>query len=297
MIIMRDCNIYIEIPFCRGHCVHCDSARCGQNISYLHRYRRALEIEMESAQEDLEEYSVRSVHVRGDSLQLMGSGAMDDMLAKMRKQIPNASQAQWVIDLMPDEIDELNLFTLQKRNGISRLNLRLFANSKAELMELHAPCTQNIIEHCVERLKEKPVEGLDIELVLGTPGQTNESLTNLLNDTIACKPCQISFTRFHNNRLSPAMQREYAEEFPWSETISCAAKLLLDAGYEREGRSLNFAKPGMLREECRPEAKSADRLGFGLGAFTVMDGASYRNTTDYSLYVEHSGEPELIAVF
>lgn len=293
---MNELSIHIHIPFCRGNCVHCDAVRCGQNIGYLHRYRRALEREIEAAAEEMAQYRITSVHIHGDAFRLLGPGALDDMLRRFRELIPAQPDTEWIADVMPDELDKEMLHVMCTRAGLDRIQLQLMSDHAGELRAIHSPCTANMAEHVLERLAAHPMPGLDIQLVLGTPGQTEASLRQTLDHVLAAHPQQISAVRYHNNRLTPAQQREYAEETDWHALIGVLVSTLGAAGYARAGRSLHFAVPGGLRLACTQEAKSWPIMGFGMGAYTAMGNLSYRNTGDYALYVEHSDDISQIAI-
>lgn len=293
---LNELAIHIHIPFCRGGCVHCDAVHCGQNIGYLHRYRRALERELAAAAEEMAQYDIASVHIHGDAFRLLGPGGLDDMLRSFRRLIPAGEDTQWVADVMPDEIDDELLHVLRTRNRMDRLQLQLFSDNGGELRALHAPFTANIAVHTLERLAKSPLEGLDAVLVLGIPGQTAQSLQETVSHLLAARPGQVTAVRFHNNRLTAAQQREYAEETDWAALIAALSVPLEAAGYVREGKSLVFARQGCLRRACTQAARGWPVMGFGMGAFTAMGSLSYRNTDNYALYAEHSDELERIAI-
>jgi coproporphyrinogen III oxidase-like Fe-S oxidoreductase len=289
-------KLNIHIPFCTGHCVYCERKNFGQNIGYLQRYRRALEIEVESATEELQNYDIASVHICSDSLSLFGVGAMDDFLRKLQEAIPSSAQTEWVVELMPSEIAPEYLHILQKRRKIDRISLELMACTKEELAALRRPYTKNIVEHALKTLQEQPLPGLGIRLAIGIPDQTTDSLKETLDQVLLAVPDQISFLRYHNNRTSAAEQRSYAEETDWQSYIRFAEGYLAQHGFEREGKSLCFARPDRIFRENQTEAAAWNTMGFGIGAVTQLDGLCYRNTNDFALYMEHSDDPQEIAV-
>lgn len=293
---MEKLAVNVRVPFCRGNCVHCDGVRCGQNVGYLHRYRRALEREIAAAAEELAGYQIGCVHIQGDAFQLLGPGALDDMLKGLRRLLPGQPDTQWVADVMPDELSEEFLHVMLKRNGLDRLQLQLFTDDARQLRALHGPCTANIIQGALKRLGDKPLACLDLVLAAGIPGQGEAELGDTLVRALQIRPQQVSVLRFHDNRLDAARQRAYAEETDWGAYLAVLTQTLQAAGYLRAGTSWTFALPGRLRVECTQQARKWPVMGFGLGAYTAMEGMAYHNTTDYALYVEHAGELEKIAV-
>lgn len=287
--------VNLHIPFCTGRCVYCDEPIVGQNVGYLPRYLLALEKEIASAAEDLREYTIRSVHLHPDALSLFGPGVLDNLLSKLEALLPTGAETEWVLEAMPGDLSPELLFVLQKRHPIDRLVLELMGSSREELSQLHRPYTENVAAACQRRLEEAPIKGLDVSYGLGVPGQTPEQLAGQMEALLRLQPTQISLKRYHNKTLPPRAQREYAEDCDWTGLLSAASEVLSPAGYRRAGRSLHFAREGLFRQECRPEAVHWAVMGFGPGAVTSLDGLRYRNTLDYSLYLEHSDDPSVIA--
>lgn len=287
--------VNLHIPFCPGRCVCCEEAIVGQNAGYLPRYLLALEKEIAAAAEDMADYRLRSVHLRPDCLSLLDAGVLDNLLGKLEALLPADTETEWVVEAMPGDLSPELLFVLQKRHHVGRIVLELLGSTRAELSALHRPYTENVAQAALRQLAEQPVKGLDIAYFIGVPGQTPEALAERLTALLPLEPGQISLKRFHDKRLSPAAQREYAEETDWAAFIMAARDALGAGGYERAGRSLHFTRQGGLRFENSPEAAGCAVMGFGPGAVTSLEGLRYRNTLDYGLYLEHSDDPSVIA--
>ncbi len=287
--------VNLHIPFCPGHCVCCEEKIVGQNVGYLPRYLLALEKEIASAAEELEDYSLRSVHLHPDCLSLLGVGVLDNLLNRLETLLPADADTEWVVEAMPGELSPEMLFVLQKRHRVGRIVLELMGSTRAELSALHRPYTENVAQAALRQLAEHPVQGLDISYAIGLPGQSPEMLAERLKALLPLGAGQISLRRYHDRRLAPAAQREYAEETDWAAYIEASVGTLGIGGYARTGRTLHFAREGMLRRECFPEAANWAVMGFGLGVVTSLDGLRYRNTPDYSLYLEHADDPSVIA--
>ena len=294
-------QVELEIPFCKGHCVFCHDACLGQNVGYLHRYLRALEKEIKGAAGELEEYEIEQVILHCDGLSLIGPGALDGFLQKIREMLPGKN-ARWAVSLLPDDWTEELLHVLFSRCHTDAVCLRILAFSKQDLAALHAPFTENLVQHV---LKDASLRGKVflaqtewfLELAAGIPGQTLQELKENLRRCLQLQPSGITLRRFHNKRLSLEEQLCYAEETDWASLIGGAQTYLADNGLERVGKSLYFVRPGIRPLQRGEQRPGLDVMGFGLGAFTRIDGISYHNTTDYTLYTEHSDEPDVIAVF
>jgi len=289
----QDLYIYVRFPFCPGNCVFCDDRTYGENITDATRYRTALEKEIKSAAGELTEYNIKSVHVGGGALGTLGYGSMDNFLDKLQRIIP-AENSKWTVELLPSEINEMNLQILRQR-GISKIALGIMGTTKEELKALHRPYTVNLVEHALEALKNAPDMQVSAELVFGIPGQTTEMLSSNVKMLAEGGFNEIRLTRFHDKTKSPREQREYAEETDWHSYIAAAETQLTQLGYARDGKKLVFTRKGEGFEEYHTD-ETACVMGFGVGAVTRLDGLSYHNTPRLKDYFEHSDNFEQIAI-
>ena len=290
--------VEVAVPFCTGRCCFCPKQSFGQNIGYLQRYRNALEKEVFAAGEDLGSFSPWSVHLSMDTPSLFGVGALDGFLGRLREGIPG-EDAEWVVNLCPQEVQEEILHVLFGRQGIDRVRLFMMATRKEDLKALHLPFTSNLVTYALQVLKEKGKafsERFCIELMAGVPGQSLKDWEETLREVLESEPGQVSLWKFRGRTWPVEKQLAYAEETPWGDYLGIARDTLEKAGYEAVTRMV-YAKPGMCLRMDLPMAKELPVMGFGIGAGTRVGGGEYHNTTDYSLYVEHSTEPDVIAVF
>ena len=285
--------VEIRVPFCKGHCVFCHDACLGENVGYLHRYLRALEKEIEGAGEDLREYELETVYLRWDGISLPGVGALDGFLRKIRDCIAGVDgKVPWIVNLMPWELTEEMVYVLRHRHNVESVVLKMMALSREGLSHIHAPMTLNLAEHALEWRRP---EGWNVveEFLIGVPGQTGEELRNWLKRGMQLEPTQVSLRRFHDRHLNLEQQVQYAKETDWDGLIAAAQETLAGFGLERKGKTLDFARPDRW---IRTDRSDMDLFGFGLGACSRLDGFAYHNTTDFSLYVEHSDEPDVIGI-
>lgn len=285
--------INIRFPFCPGHCVFCDDRTYGENITDATRYRTALEKEINAAQDELQEYDIKSVHLGGGALGVLDYGSLENFIDKLQRKIP-ADSSKWTVELFPSEVSDMNLSLLRIR-GINKIALGVMGMTKEELRTLHRPYSINLVEHALELLKASPDFKVSAELVIGLPNGTAETLTENLEKLCEAGFDEIRLTRYHDKTKSPKEQREYAEETDWRGLTSAAQAVLENNGYAREGKSLVFARPGCAFEEYRA-GEDAFTMGFGVGATTRLDGFSYHNTPRISDYFAHSDSFEQIAI-
>lgn len=285
--------INIKVPFCAGNCIFCDERSYGENIGTATRYRVALEKEIASAAEDLEDFRLEAVHICGGKLSVLGYGSLENFIDIIKAKLPCSENTPWIIDLLPDEMNDM-IFAIMKLRGIEHIRCGFMGMTKQELRALHRPYSMNLVENALERIKAEKQLHFSAELVIGIPEQSPDELREHLKTLLEAEPDEIRLRRFHDRTKDSRQQRSYAELTDWHSFIRAADELLIPAGMERVGAELVYARPGKAFPDTGCEASAV--MGFGLGAETSIDGLHYRNTDDMKLYFEYSDCPEKIAI-
>ena len=290
----QNLSIQIRFPYCPGHCVFCEEKTYGENITAATRYRRALEKEIAAASEELNDYTITSVRLGGGALGTLGYGSLENFIDILQHSIPSGPETVWIAELLPSEISDMNLAIL-KQHRVRHISLGIMGMTKEELRALHRPYSINLVEHSLQLLPQTEMK-VSAALVIGIPGQTPEQLSAHTERLARAGFQEVRLLRFHDKTISPARQREYAEETDWRGFIGAAERTLSAAGYERRGSSLVFALPGpdFFPEDSLPDTGAV--MGFGVGAVTRLDGLSYRNTERMEIYLDHSDSFEDIAI-
>lgn len=288
-------KINIRLPYCAGNCVFCDERTYGDNIAAATRYRVALEKEITSAAEELNDYDIKSVHLRGGALLVLGYGSLENFIDILQSKMPAAGNAEWSVDLMPGEVDDMTVSILKMR-GISHVHCGIMGMTKEELRTLHRPYSINLVESSLKVLKKHPELNVSAELVIGIPGQTVEGFEAGLRTLLEIHPAQVRLTRFHDRTKDAKEQLRYAERTDWAAFIRAAEKLTTEAGMTGAGEELIFSMPGKTFSEDLPEAEDWSIMGFGAGESTCIGGLRYHNTEELGKYLEFSNIPEKIAV-
>ena len=126
--------------------------------------------------------------------------------------------------------------------------------------------------------------GLTITLLYGMPGQTELMLRKSLGRAAAYAPRYLS--------VLPC-----AGASPLTDTGS-DARALADAYLTQQGYACyapgRYARNAAPLRCFLPPTDDVDAVGFGLGAYTRIDGMACRNTLVLSEYIAHADEPEAI---
>ena len=218
---------------------------------------------------------------------MMGGDALDDILRFLKTALPVSERTQWVIDVMPNEMSAAALTVLRNAH-LDVIHMGVMTCRMKEFALLNRPYYFAAFDGAISMLTMCRQRGVSIELLTGIPGQTERTLEESVSYAMKAQPEQISLRPYRSCEREEDKERE---ELLLQAAEACLGKF----GMERYGIGMDYALPGKERTEFVLEAQGCNRIGFGAGALTRLDGYTYRNTENLELYLAHSAEPRYIA--
>lgn len=290
-------GIYIHIPFCLSKCVYCDFtsyAGCGSDEQ--RRYFDALNREAELYAK------LRTADPQNAAAQLpdtifIGGGTPSTVdasyIAGVLERLPRAQNAEITIECNPAAVLDSRLNTYRAA-GINRLSMGVQSFNDAELRFLGRPHTAAEAARSFRRARQAGFDNINIDLIFGFPGQTQESWKKTLDTALELSPDHISFYSLQIEEGTPLYEkfrRDEVEQIPDEinrAMYRTAVERLTAAGYEHYEIS-NAAKPG---RRCRHNIKywsMARYTGLGAAAHSFDGQCRYYNPdalTEYEAAVE-----------
>ena len=282
---MKPVEITVNIPFgISNGCTLCPhGSRPGQSAPLRHAYMQALVREIETAAPDFEGQCVQSVHLTGGVSAAVEGQDIDAVLTALHRRFAFAPDAQTVITAYPGTVNVPTVRGCQK-HGVTAIDVELFSVNPRERSAcgLTGSVEDMDLTHYV--LFSTGFPGLAITLLYGMPGQTELMLRKSLGRAAAYAPRYLS--------VLPC-----AGASPLTDTGS-DARALADAYLTQQGYACyapgRYARNAAPLRCFLPPTDDVDAVGFGLGAYTRIDGMACRNTLVLSEYIAHADEPEAI---
>jgi oxygen-independent coproporphyrinogen III oxidase len=283
-------GIYIHYPFCRAKCAYCSFVSQNWDESLAGRYCRALTAEIEECAGDASApYAVDSVYIGGGTPTLMAPHELRSILETCRRCFDLDSDAEISMEANPGTLSGEKLRVLPEE-GINRVSLGAQSFCDAELDAVgRIHDAADIISACTQ-LRDAGVTNLNLDLMLGLPGQTESQWAASLQSAVGLAPSHLSIYMLELDGKVPLHQSVLAGRchLPDEESVADwylqAIDFLAGCGL-RQYEISNFAAPGC---ECRHNLKYWRRepvLGFGVSAHSY-DGRSRRaNHADLPEYL------------
>jgi len=290
-------RLYVHIPFCHYHCTFCFYAvRTGAKRAEMERYVDALARELEWIRPGA---ALTQLVVGGGTPTALPPELLDRVLAAIVERTAPPAADACTLEASPDSLTAAHIRILQRR-GIGGVSIGIESMDDAVLGTVHRRHTPaQGLAAC--RMAADAGLALNVDLIYGLPGQTEESFRRDLAAVAECGARTLCLYALRLNektpvakQLSAADRLDLARLMRWRAFVTRAAA---EVGYVQT-RSYTYkrADSGPSWHERAVAASDGPRheLGIGMSARSQLDDVVYRNHDQCDVYmdrVEHGHSP------
>ena len=194
----RDLSVYLHVPFCRVRCGYCDfntytadevrgvkqSDFADQAIAEVRLAARVMQ------QVGLPERRARTVFFGGGTPTILPTGDLARMLEAVREHIGVADDAEITTEANPDSIDAAGLERLAAA-GVTRVSVGMQSAVPHVLAVLERTHDPENVPRVIAAAKAAGL-AVSLDLIYGTPGETEADWHRTLDVALACEPDHLS---------------------------------------------------------------------------------------------------------
>jgi oxygen-independent coproporphyrinogen-3 oxidase len=276
---------YVHIPFCSAVCPYCDFAVVAGRDELATSYVSAVEREIvvSPAWRRLD-----AVYFGGGTPSRLGSSLLGRILDRLRRRHGLADDAEVCLEANPEDFDEPRAIALVGQ-GFNRVSFGAQSFDDDVLSGLGRRHRRSDIRRSVEAARAAGFESVSIDLIYGTPGETNASWADTVTDSLDLGVDHLSAYALTVERGTP-LGRAVAGGAPGpdpdvqADRFEMVDRMATAAGLDRYEVS-NWARPG---HECRYNLivwAQGEFLGYGNGAHGFRGGRRYRNHRSVDAYL------------
>ncbi len=280
-------GVYISVPFCRAKCSYCNFASGVFGAERMERYVERLCAEIQGARSNVARSgagvelptSVDTVFFGGGTPSLLSAGQMRRIFAALRGEFAVDADAEITLECAPGQLGEEVLEELL-RQGMNRVSfgVQSFVDSEAAgVGRLH---TREMCLAEIARMPAAGVEEINVDLIVGLPGQTAESWRESVEVAIESGVPHVSVYMLEvdgDSRLGREMLAEGTRygagaapsEDETAEWYGAACEWLEAAGI-RQYEISNFAQEGHGSRHNVKYWRREPYVGFGLDAHSML---------------------------
>ena len=174
--------LYLHVPFCLSKCPYCDFYS-GRETALIPAYVAAVKEELTAlkragafADETLFSRPLRSVYFGGGTPSLLPAGELGSILDTVRGRYALQTDAEITVEVNPTLKNKEAWFSSVAKAGVNRVSVGLQSAVDAERKALGRRGTVEDVKETVFAAKGAGIRNISVDLMLGIPGQTPETL-------------------------------------------------------------------------------------------------------------------------
>lgn len=267
-------SLHVQIPFCRTYDITATARQSPVvDTPMMEAYLTRLDREMVLTARQLDHrQGIRELHWGGAGATSFSLGQMSDLIDRLNARfgLVESRERDYVIEVNPRESNVLTLRHLQAL-GFNRLILDVRDLDPAAQHTINGIQPRAKVELLVDEAHRLKLDALTMDLRIGLPYQTPESLDGTLEQIIAMAPARI--------RIIPPpwkpqlLLKTLRHRYPGPDAIDSVQTLmmislerLVEAGYVHLGQG-HFARP----KDSLALAQKQGRLAISLQGYALVD--------------------------
>lgn len=291
--MLNELGIYIHIPFCKQKCYYCDFVSYSNKCSEVKEYIESLKKEIEEF--DFSNYKVTSIYIGGGTPSYIDSIYIVEILSELKEKLKcnliEFKDIEITIEVNPGTVDTKKLNDY-KKSGINRLSIGLQSTKNDILKKIGRIHTYKEFLEIYKLAREIGFKNINIDLMIGIPGQKIEDLKNTLQDIIKLEPEHISVYSLIIEENTPIEKMLENGEIKLPDedlerNMYWYVKNTLELNGYNHYEISNFAKLGKESRHNLNCWNQEEYIGFGVAAHSYLNGIRFSNTINVEEYIQH----------
>lgn len=285
-------GIYIHIPFCKSKCPYCDFYSYICKNDGVKSYVQALIDEIETLSRVNEfvkkPFTADTLYLGGGTPSVLEGDDLYRIITAAKKQFNISDKGEITVECNPNSHIESILPHLLKA-GVNRISLGLQSAVDRERKVLGRTSGKDRVIEVINLLNENGISNISLDVMLGIPHQTRESLKETLDFVVESGVPHVSAymlkieegTHFYKNYE----KYDFPDDDLTAEFYNQCADTLENAGFCHYEIS-NFAKKGFESRHNTKYWNLENYLGLGPGAHSYIDGKRFYFESDTEKFIK-----------
>ena len=291
--MLNELGIYIHIPFCKQKCYYCDFVSYSNKCSEVKEYIESLKKEIEEF--DFSNYKVTSIYIGGGTPSYIDSIYIVEILSELKEKLKcnliEFKDIEITIEVNPGTVDTKKLNDY-KKSGINRLSIGLQSTKNDILKKIGRIHTYQEFLEIYKLARETGFKNINIDLMIGIPGQKIGDLKNTLQNIIKLEPEHISVYSLIIEENTPIEKMLANGEIKLPDedlerNMYWYVKNTLELNGYNHYEISNFAKLGKESRHNLNCWNQEEYIGFGVAAHSYLNGIRFSNTINVEEYIQH----------
>ena len=292
-------RLYIHIPFCKSKCAYCDFFSGKADEKAYDEYVTQLKDKIEYWSNRTNK-ALSSVYFGGGTPSVLGDKRLCEVLEFIKQKFSVDNNAEITAEVNPESGKSLD-FNMMYKSGFNRISVGMQSSDEKELKLLGRIHSTDDVTRTITNAKNAGISNISLDLMLGIPCQTEQSLKSSIDFCTELGVTHISSyilkieegTPFYINRN----KYDFADDDKQAELYLYAVDYLNRLGYKQYEIS-NFAKIGFESKHNTGYWQLDEYIGIGPSAHSFFEGKRFyyerdmQSFTDNKITADGSGGDE-----
>lgn len=216
---LRDCSLYIGIPFCPSRCSYCSfvSRTVERDKKLIQPYVDHLCMELEAIQNQMEQIglNLRTVYIGGGTPTSLSADQLRQLMGKVAQCFDLSRLEEYTVEAGRPDCTDLEKLQVLKEYGATRISINPQTFEDEVLAHIGRRHTAEDIRSCFYDARQAGHRNINMDLIAGLPGDTEEGFARSLEQAIALEPENITVHTLTLKRASSLVidhsQEDYAD--------------------------------------------------------------------------------------
>ncbi len=289
-------GLYIHIPFCKSRCIYCGFySTTAEQMKQAYVDAVCREMELRKAVYEKEGKNVgktlATVYLGGGTPSQLSPTQLQQLFDAIARHYDVNDDAEITIECNPDDVTEAFAELLQSL-PVNRVSMGAQTFDDDRLQFIHRRHTSEQVTTAIQRLREKGIHNISVDLMYGFPEETLEEWEHDIQQALALNVEHISayaLTYEEGTPLYRLLEEGKVKEIDEERSLAMYDRLidrLQEAGYEHYEIS-NFARKGWRSRHNSSYWQLVPYIGIGAAAHSYDGRQRQWNIADINSYINH----------
>lgn len=188
----RAINIYISIPFCPSRCYYCSfpSNDLYRKEGEVERYLTVLLKELEASIKIINQKNIKvnTLYVGGGTPSILNRKQFEDLFSKLQELQGYSKLKEITVEAGRPDTFSVEVLQCLKDQGVGRISLNPQTMNEETLVAIGRKHSPEEIHKAYDMIRKVGFESVNMDLIIGLPGETTHSLDHTLEEIGKLQP-------------------------------------------------------------------------------------------------------------
>lgn len=287
---MKNLGLYIHVPFCIRKCNYCDFYSINATDANIAHYITNVKAAIENWSGKLRDRTIDTIYFGGGTPSILETKGLLEIAESIFDNFKIATDAEITAEVNPITTERINFADLRSA-GFNRISIGMQSSDNDELLALGRLHSTSEVDKTIDSVIKGGITNFSLDVMLGIPLQTPDSLNSTLDYCIKSGASHISTymlkiekgTPFYNMQNTIAFADDDTQADFYEQTV-CTLK---SAGF-RHYEISNFCKDDRISRHNMKYWELEDYLGVGPSAHSMVGNKRFFYPKDIDAFSEES---------